>query len=268
MTSESQQETEQEEMLKNFTKTVGIYIKSEILLKKKQILEKRRKENHKINTCLMDMLIEIGENTPAFTDEDIIGETSTFMLAGQDSVGAALVFSLYFLAKHQHIQTKVIKEINEISDKNAEKWEDIAEMRYLEQCIKESMRLCPSVPLLTRELKEKVCFGGKAGPEITLPVGATVFISPLVTHRLPHVFSEPEKFDPDRFSQENLKSMHPFAYLPFSAGPRNCIGGINNVLQTLFDRVLSFRLQIRTDRIKNSYFSNPEVLSHNPISWT
>lgn len=60
--------------------------------------------------------------------------------------------------------------------------------------------------------------------EHTLPAGCTVFISPYTTHRLEHHYKNPTQFDPDRFSAENLEKLHPFAFIPFSAGPRNCIG--------------------------------------------
>jgi cytochrome P450 family 4 len=156
-------------------------------------------------------------------------------------VGAALTFSLYFLAAHQDIQDKVMDELNSIFAKTNREvtFEDVFEMKYLEQCIKETMRLCPSVPLIARKLTEEVLLGRYSASIINirmffefeyflgkyvLPVGTNIFISPFATHRLPHIFPNPLKFDPERFSPENKMNIHPYGYIPFSAGPRNCIG--------------------------------------------
>jgi cytochrome P450 family 4 len=60
--------------------------------------------------------------------------------------------------------------------------------------------------------------------QYTIPAGCGVLISPFATHRLPGIYPEPEKFDPDRFLSDKAQSRHPYAFIPFSAGPRNCIG--------------------------------------------
>ncbi|XP_015833284.2 probable cytochrome P450 4aa1 [Tribolium castaneum] len=188
----------------------------------KSILDGKKQNSHgTAMNNLMEMMMEISNMNPEFTDDDIVNETCTFMLAGQDSVGAALSFALYSLAAHQDIQEKVVQELNGIfKDGNqAATFEDVAEMKYLEQCIKETLRLYPSVPMITRKITEDVPLG-----KYTLPTGTNIVISPFVTHRLPHVFPDPLKFDPDRFSPENKAKIHPYGFIPFSAGPRNCIG--------------------------------------------
>lgn len=93
-------------------------------------------------------------------------------------------------------------------------------MTYLERCLKECLRLYPSVPFIARTLNEDV--QTKTG--YTLPKNAMIHIHIYDLHRNPQLYPDPEKFDPDRFLLENLKERHPFAYIPFSAGPRNCIG--------------------------------------------
>ncbi|XP_067631159.1 probable cytochrome P450 4aa1 [Eurosta solidaginis] len=171
--------------------------------------------------CLLDYMIEISNKNADFTEDDIVDEACTFMLAGQDSVGAAVAFTLFLLAQNPECQDKCIAEINEIfaNDKRAPTMNDLRDMRYLEMCIKESLRLYPSVPLMARKLGEEVRLG-----KYTLPAGSNIFVCPYATHRLPHIYPDPEKFDPERFSPQNTELRHPYAYIPFSAGPRYCIG--------------------------------------------
>ncbi|KAL3284475.1 hypothetical protein HHI36_018636 [Cryptolaemus montrouzieri] len=190
----------------------------------KRVLDNKKKHGASTSTnfiSLLDMFMTIAESNPSFEEKDIIDETCTFMLAGQDSVGAATAFSLYFLAKHQDVQAKVFKEQSNIfeDDSRLPNMQDLNEMKYLEQCIKETMRLCPSVPIVSRVLNEDVNLG-----EYTLPSGTNIFISPFVTHRMEYLYPEPLKYNPDRFSSENSSKIHPYGYIPFSSGPRNCIG--------------------------------------------
>nr|CAI5840714.1 unnamed protein product [Callosobruchus analis] len=186
----------------------------------RKVLEIRKKEYDKSSLrCLLDMFIEIADTNKDFTEEDMINEGVTFMLAGQDSVGAAIAFTLFFLAKHQEVQNRVYEEIDNLRTESMITVTQLNSMKYLEQVIKESLRLIPSVPILSRVLTEDVKLDGEI-----LGRGTNVFISPFITHRLPHYFPDPLKFDPDRFSQENMERMHPYSFIPFSIGPRNCIG--------------------------------------------
>ncbi|KAK5640803.1 hypothetical protein RI129_009350 [Pyrocoelia pectoralis] len=186
----------------------------------KEILDQRRQGLGKHEWCLLDSLIEISENYPRFNETSIVEEICTFMLAGQDSVGAAVAFTLYCLGKHPEVQQKVVEELDKVFKEHSEiTMENLYDLVFLRQCIKESLRLYPSVPLISRKLAEDVNLG-----KYTLPAGLNIFISPISTHRLTDYYPNPHKFDPDRFSQENEKKIPPYAFIPFSAGPRNCIG--------------------------------------------
>lgn len=122
---------------------------------------------------------------------------------------------------------------------------ELGEMKYVECCIKEALRLYPSVPLIARHLQEDVMIGkflqgwevcqkklwkGKYYPspsfldKYLVPAGTTAMIVTYMLHRNPEVFKNPERYDPDRFLPENCVGRHPYSYIPFSAGPRNCIG--------------------------------------------
>lgn len=95
--------------------------------------------------CLLDYMLGISKNNPSFTDDDIVNEACTFMLAGQDSVGAATAFCLFLLAQNPDCQQKCVDELIEIfdGDDRVPSMKDIREMRYLEQCVKETLRLYP-----------------------------------------------------------------------------------------------------------------------------
>nr|XP_014087247.1 probable cytochrome P450 4aa1 [Bactrocera oleae] len=190
-----------------------------------------------VRKCLLDYMIEISNNNADFTEDDIVDEACTFMLAGQDSVGAAVAFTLFLLAQNPECQEKCVEEINDIfmDDQRAPTMNDLRDMRYVEMCIKEALRLCPSVPLMARKLGEEVHLG-----KYTLPAGSNIFICPYATHRLPHIYPDPEKFDPERFSPQNMETRHPYAYIPFSAGPRYCIGNRFAIMEmkTVVSRLL------------------------------
>lgn len=187
--------------------------------------------------CLLDYMLDISETYPDFTEDDIINEACTFMLAGQDSVGAATAFCLFLLAQNYEQQQKCIEECDIIfgDDDRSPTMNDLREMKYLEMCIKETLRLYPSVPVIARKISEDIHIG-----KYTLPAGCNIFICPYATHRLPHIYPEPEKFIPERFTPENCEKRHPYAFIPFSAGPRNCIGHKWAILEmkTIISKVL------------------------------
>lgn len=185
---------------------------------RRDAMEKGDKSGRK---CLLDFMLEIAKNNPTFTDSDIVNEACTFMLAGQDSVGASLAFCLFLLAQSPECQQKCMDELNGIfeGEDRVPTMKDIREMRYLEQCIKETLRLFPSVPMIARKISEDIRVG-----KHTIPAGNNIFIFPFATHRLADIYPNPEQFDAERFSPEQCEKRHPYAFIPFSAGPRNCIG--------------------------------------------
>lgn len=143
------------------------------------------------------------------------------LLKGHDTTAAGISWALYVLGLYPDVQQQVFEELEVIfngSDRPAT-LEDLNEMKYLERVIKETMRLYPPVPMVGRLMSEDVQLD-----EYTVPKGTTITIGVYYLHRDPRFYPDPEKFDPDRFLPENTVSRHPYAYLPFSAGPRNCVG--------------------------------------------
>ncbi|XP_062991790.1 cytochrome P450 4V2-like isoform X1 [Elgaria multicarinata webbii] len=152
---------------------------------------------------------------------DIREEVDTFMFEGHDTTSAAMTWTIYLLARYPEVQRKVHNELDEIlgdADHHVT-LDELKKLRYLECVIKEALRLFPSVPFFARTLSEDCCIGGHK-----VCKGLDVIIIPYALHRDPDTFPEPEEFRPERFFPENLAGRNPYAYIPFSAGPRNCIG--------------------------------------------
>ncbi|CAF0836423.1 unnamed protein product [Didymodactylos carnosus] len=157
------------------------------------------------------------------TMEDIQEEVDTFMFEGHDTTAAALNFACFLIALHPDVQQKLHDEINRIFQDDLERacsMDDLKQMNYLECVIKESLRLLPSVPSIGREAQEDLTYNGHK-----ILAGQTCYILIKAIHLDPKYFPEPNKFNPDRFLPENsAQHSHHFAFVPFSAGTRNCIG--------------------------------------------
>ncbi|XP_046636785.1 cytochrome P450 4c3-like [Daphnia pulicaria] len=171
--------------------------------------------------AFLDLLFQAAEANPDLNDEAIRNEIFLFMSAGLDTTSLTLIWFLYLIAKHPEQQKLVTEELDLIfgdSDRPVTA-QDLTELKYLECCIKETLRLYPSIPLFSRRLTEDVQAGG-----YTLPKGLTVIFNIYSAHRNPEVYPDPDAFKPERFLPENSVGRHPYAYVPFSAGVRICIG--------------------------------------------
>ncbi|KAE8610092.1 hypothetical protein XENTR_v10012012 [Xenopus tropicalis] len=167
------------------------------------------------------LLFAKDENGKGLSDEDLRAEVDTFMFAGHDTTASGISWILYCIAKYPEHQQKCREEITELlGDRETMEWGDLGQIPYTTSCIKESLRLYPPVPIIGRRLSKSITFSDGR----SLPEGTEVITSIYAINRSPSVWKDPEVFDPSRFSPENSDSRHPHAFIPFSAGPRNCIG--------------------------------------------
>lgn len=172
--------------------------------------------------ALLDFLLQATIEGKPLTNEDIREEVDTFMFEGHDTTTSGISFCLFNIAKHPEVQQKVLEEIQEKigSDEAALTTQQLSSLHYLELVIKESLRLYPSVPFYGRRLTEDTTIAG-----YTFPEGCNLLISAYLMGRNSDVFPNPTQFDPTRFDVETTcEKVNPYAYVPFSAGPRNCIG--------------------------------------------
>ncbi|XP_070385216.1 cytochrome P450 4c3-like [Dermacentor albipictus] len=203
-----------------FTKKV-IRERKDVKLAEKRLITDSSDELKK-RPMFLDVLLDHHINENSISEEDIREEVDTFMFEGHDTTSAAISWCIYLLGHSQEAQKKVQDEMDLIFACDRDRYATVAglkEMKFLECCIKESLRLFPSVPIIGREIYKEFCINGRVVPE-----GSIVIIFSYMLHRDPKTFPQPEEFRPERFLPENTVGRHPFAYVPFSAGPRNCIG--------------------------------------------
>ncbi|CAJ0586773.1 unnamed protein product, partial [Mesorhabditis spiculigera] len=175
---------------------------------------------HKKNAFL-DLLLTNQADGGGLTDVDIREEVDTFMFEGHDTTSASMGWTLWCVAHQQDVQKKIHAELDTVfgSSNRDCTADDLKQLKYLERVIKESLRLYPSVPIFTRIVEKDVEI-----EDLLIPKNCVIGITPLMIHSNPAVYDNPEVFDPENFSEERISKRHPYAYIPFSAGPRNCIG--------------------------------------------
>ncbi|XP_035890500.1 cytochrome P450 10-like [Anopheles stephensi] len=173
--------------------------------------------------AFLDMLLQSTVDGRPLTDLEIREEVDTFMFEGHDTTTSAISFLLLSLAKNPDIQQKVFEEVRDIVGDDRTRPVTMAmlnDMSYLDLVIKETLRLYPSVPMIGRKMLQTTEINGKI-----LPAGANLIIMPFFLGRDARYFPDPERFDPERFNVErSAEKANPYQYIPFSAGPRNCIG--------------------------------------------
>ncbi|KAK9744653.1 Cytochrome P450 [Popillia japonica] len=190
----------------------------------KCVLERKSEDDifgRKKRLSFLDMLLEASEDGKIISDRELREEVNTFMFAGHDTTTANICWNLFLLGNYPEIQELVFEEVHSIlNDKlTPTSISELSEMKYLECVIKETLRLYPSMPVIMRQLEQEITLG-----EYKIPATANITLHIYALHRSPEIYPNPNKFDPERFFPENTQNRHPYAYVPFSAGARNCIG--------------------------------------------
>jgi cytochrome P450 family 4 len=169
--------------------------------------------------AMMDTLLQ-AQTQGLIDDRGIIEETDTFTFEGHDTTSAAMTFTLLLLAHNPKAQEKVFNEIHDfLGTKNEWTVSSFNKMEYLDCVIKESLRIYPPIPFISRQFSEDLIIDG-----VVHPKGGICNVHIFDVHRDPKIFPDPERFDPDRFLPENSANRSNFAFIAFSAGMRNCIG--------------------------------------------
>jgi cytochrome P450 len=185
----------------------------------RRIINERR-ANDKDQGDLLSMLLlardEEGDGT-GMTDEQVRDEAMTLFIAGHETTANALAWTWYLLSQHTEVEAKLHQEIDEVLGERVPVFQDLANLRYTEMVITESMRLYPPAWIMARRATVDYKIGG-----YHLPTGTIFLISPYVMHHHPKYFPSPEQFQPERWNREKETSR--YTYFPFGGGPRQCIG--------------------------------------------
>ncbi|XP_035688030.1 cytochrome P450 3A8-like isoform X2 [Branchiostoma floridae] len=165
--------------------------------------------------------VKVQGQKQALTKDDVVSNGIVFFLAGYDTTATTMAFALYNLAINQEAQDKVIQELDEVMrEKDQVDHEALQQMTYLEMCIMETLRLHPPAALIMT----RICTKDTTIQWLKIPKGMTVLIPVLAIHYDPERWPEPKKFIPERFTAEEREKRDQYDWLPFGAGPRNCIG--------------------------------------------
>ncbi|XP_038106751.1 cytochrome P450 4c21 [Culex quinquefasciatus] len=232
--------------------------RAEFLSKRSEMMENRAAAENKSATFI-DQLLDLETSSGDEFSQAEINDNIGAVMSGANDTGSLLVsHACLFLAFHKDIQEKLYQEIvtalppTNSKDPDIITPEKITELTYLDRFVKECLRLTPSGPLIARENMAEITVDG-----VRVPPGNVFLIGLFPLHRRKDIWgSDADQFDPDRFTDERSAGRHPYAYLPFSGGRRNCIGWRQGLILT---KIILIYL------IRNFFFEtkiNPEELRY------
>ena len=186
------------------------------------------------------------ETGDAMSERELIDEVMTLVVAGHETTASGLNWTWYLLSQHPDVEAKLHAELDAIPDESGPSLEKMEALAYTHQIVDEALRLYPPGWILSRRTIGPDVLGG-----YEVPAGTSVMLSPYVLHRHPQFWKDPEKFWPERFSKEHEADRPRFAYMPFAAGPRHCIGetlALYEMLMHLYKVARRYRLTYVPDR--------------------
>jgi enediyne biosynthesis protein E7 len=180
------------------------------------------------------------ETGAPMSERELIDEVMTLVVAGHETTASALNWTWYLLALHPEVEARLHAEIDASRAVSAASLAQMEALPYTQQVVSEALRLYPPGWLLSRRALDVDVLAG-----FEIPAGADVLFSPYLLHRHPRFWADPDAFRPERFAAENEAERPRFAYMPFAAGPRHCIGetfALYEMLMHLYKVARRYRL--------------------------
>lgn len=211
-----------------------------------EIVQKRRaeKKTH-YDFVSMFMAARDKDTGEPMTDQELLDEIMTLIVAGHETSAITLNWVWYFLSQHPEIEQRVFDEIMAKVQGDVPRFDEVMQLSYVRQVTEEALRYYPPVWLYTRKSIDEDMLG-----DYYVPPGTDIYLAPYFLHRNTEFWDVPAEFNPDRFSKVQIKDRHTFAYIPFSGGPRRCIGdffGIVEIQVHMAIMMKKFRLVYQPD---------------------
>jgi sterol 14-demethylase len=192
-----------------------------------EIIRRREAEGTAKHDALQVLMESRYSDGAALTPNEITGILTAAMFAGHHTSSGTAAWTLIELLRNPEWLTRVRDEIDRLFARDAAlSYQSLREVPVLESVIKEVLRLHPPLVVLMRGVLQELRVAAH-----TVPVGKLVAISPAVSHHLPELFAEPERFDPGRYAPGREEDATPFAWIPFGGGPHRCSGSAFALMQ-------------------------------------
>lgn len=222
------------------------------------LLEARKDIREQTNSVVGETGVK---KTPVrISNAEITSQSMIFFFAGFETVSTAMSFGAYELALNKDIQDRLRQEIMETQKDGKVSYDDLMQMKYMDMVVSEILRKWPPFAFLDRICTKPYTIEPESEDEQPIPilVNQKIWIPVYGIHRDPKYFPEPEKFNPERFSDENKANILPYTYIPFGVGPRNCVG---NRFALMEIKVLFFNLLLNFEIAPTKKTEIPLILS-------
>jgi cytochrome P450 len=212
-----------------------------------EVIRRRRAEQEEhFDYVAMLMSARDKETGNAMSERELIDEIMTLVVAGHETTASGLNWTWYLLSQHPEVDARLHAEIAAVAETPAPNLEQMEALAYTQQVVNEALRLYPPGWLLSRRAVEADVLGG-----YEIPAGANVLLPLYLLHRHPRFWKDPDSFWPERFAPEHEAERPRFAYMPFAAGPRHCIGetfAVYEMLMHLYKVARRYRLTYIPDK--------------------
>jgi cytochrome P450 len=183
------------------------------------VSERRQEQSTSPDILGMLMTARDAQGGQVMSDRRLMNEVLTLIVAGHETTASTLNWTWYLISQHPDVEEKLANELTSLPGSGCPELDDLPKFPYARQILEECLRLYPAGWLMTRKALNDDQFG-----DYFVPAGTEIYVSPYFIQRHPDLWDNPDRFDPGRFAPDQSQDRHRLAMLPFSAGPRNCIG--------------------------------------------